>query len=144
MSTHNICFHGEIRKIFTWYPPISRPMFEHQCQQYLRICAPSEDSDQPVWIWSRRHLHSLIRIFTGCILDSQGCKVPPSRQQWLWSDCTVYADLYLWWAHMPEDTFLARRDYVLGELMLLPRHWRRRLSASASALAQCLSFQMCS
>ena len=26
MSTHNICFHGEIRKIFTGYPPLSRPM----------------------------------------------------------------------------------------------------------------------
>ena len=26
MNTHNICFHGEIRKIFTGYPPLSRPM----------------------------------------------------------------------------------------------------------------------
>ena len=26
MSTHNICFLGEIRKIFTGYPPLSRPM----------------------------------------------------------------------------------------------------------------------
>ena len=26
MSTHNICFCGEIRKIFTGYPPLSRPM----------------------------------------------------------------------------------------------------------------------
>ena len=26
MSTHNICFHGEIRKIFTGYPLLSRPM----------------------------------------------------------------------------------------------------------------------
>ena len=26
MSTHNICFHGEIRKIFTGYPPLSRSM----------------------------------------------------------------------------------------------------------------------
>ena len=26
MSTHNICFHGEIRKIFTGYPPLPRPM----------------------------------------------------------------------------------------------------------------------
>ena len=25
MSTHNICFHGEIRKISTGYPPLSRP-----------------------------------------------------------------------------------------------------------------------
>ena len=27
MSAHNICFRGEIRKIFTGYPPLSRPMF---------------------------------------------------------------------------------------------------------------------
>ena len=26
MSSHNICFRGEIRKIFTRYPPLSRPM----------------------------------------------------------------------------------------------------------------------
>ena len=26
MSTHNICFHGEIRKLFTGYPPLSKPM----------------------------------------------------------------------------------------------------------------------
>ena len=27
MSTHNICFCGEIRKIFTLYPLLSRPMY---------------------------------------------------------------------------------------------------------------------
>ena len=26
MSTHNICFSGEIRKIFTGYHPLTRPM----------------------------------------------------------------------------------------------------------------------
>ena len=26
MSTHNICFCGEIRKIFTGFSPLSRPM----------------------------------------------------------------------------------------------------------------------
>ena len=26
MSTHNICFQREIRKIFNGYPPLSRPM----------------------------------------------------------------------------------------------------------------------
>ena len=34
---------------------------------YLRACAPSEDSDQTA------HSRSLIRIFTGRILNSQGC-----------------------------------------------------------------------
>ena len=28
MSTHNICFRGEIRKIITWYALLSRPMKE--------------------------------------------------------------------------------------------------------------------
>ena len=32
---------------------------------YLRTCAPSEDSDQTA------RMRSLIRIFTGCILESQ-------------------------------------------------------------------------
>ena len=41
----------------------------------LRTSAFSEDSDQPA------HSRSLIRIFTGRILDSQGCKVSPCEQQ---------------------------------------------------------------
>ena len=32
---------------------------------YVRTCTPCKDSDETV------HSHSLIRIFTGCILDSQ-------------------------------------------------------------------------
>ena len=35
---------------------------------YHRICAPSEDSDQPA------HSRSLNRIFTGGIFDGLGCK----------------------------------------------------------------------
>ena len=43
-------------------------IFEQQGQKtYLRTCAPSEDSDQTA------HSRSLIRIFTGRNLDSQGC-----------------------------------------------------------------------
>ena len=41
MSTHNICFHAEIRKIFTGYPPISRPMEVPQqgtSNEYPQIC----------------------------------------------------------------------------------------------------------
>ena len=37
MSTHNICFHGEIRKIFTGYPPLSRPVF-HLLAHFHFIC----------------------------------------------------------------------------------------------------------
>ena len=37
MSTHNICFLREIRKLFSWYPFLSRPMCEYsveQCMEY--------------------------------------------------------------------------------------------------------------
>ena len=41
-----------------------------QClETYLRVCAPSEESDQPA------HLRSLISTFTARTLDSQGRKV---------------------------------------------------------------------
>ena len=64
---------------------------------YIRSCAPSEDSDQPA------HLHSLIRIFTGCILESQRFKVSSHRERR--SDCAnVQADLSISLAHMSEDT----------------------------------------
>ena len=36
---------------------------------YLRTCPLNEDSDQPV------HSRSPIRVFTGRILDNQGCSV---------------------------------------------------------------------
>ena len=42
MSTNNICFRGEIRKIFTGYPPLSRPMSigtDHTVQMHRIICA---------------------------------------------------------------------------------------------------------
>ena len=65
----------------------------------FRLCATSEDSDQPA------HSRSLIRRFTGCILDSK-CKVSSCGQRRLRSDCTdAQADLSLRWAHMSEDTF---------------------------------------
>ena len=46
MSTHNICFHGEIRKIFIGYPPLSRPMrvFIGGTCQTARICRLFESS----------------------------------------------------------------------------------------------------
>ena len=42
---------------------------QQQQKMYLHTCASSEDLDQPA------HLHSLIKVFTGHNLDSQGCKV---------------------------------------------------------------------
>ena len=50
-------------------------------KMYFRSCAHSEDSDQPA------HPRSLIRIFTGRILDSQGCISFSCGQRRLWSDC---------------------------------------------------------
>ena len=41
MSTHNICFDGEIRKILCGYPLL------YVAMTYLRTCAASEDSGQP-------------------------------------------------------------------------------------------------
>ena len=37
MSTHNICFCREIRKIFTCYPLLSRPMLA-DVQAYFSLC----------------------------------------------------------------------------------------------------------
>ena len=61
---------------------------------------PSEDSDQPA------HSRSLIRIFTGRILDSQVSKVSSCGQWRLRSDCTdAQADLSLRWAHVSGGPF---------------------------------------
>ena len=53
----------------------------HSTVNIIGTCASSEDSDQPA------HSHSLIRIFTGRTLASQGCKVSIYGQQRLCSDC---------------------------------------------------------
>ena len=50
MSTHKICFCGEIRKIYE----------QAHDRTYKMACAPSKDSDQP------GHSPSLIRVFAGC------------------------------------------------------------------------------
>ena len=69
-------------------------------KSYLRIYAPSEDSDQPA------HSRSLIRIFRGHFLDSQGCNVSLRGHRILWSDCTsAQAELRLRWTLRSEGTF---------------------------------------
>ena len=56
--------------------------FELQRQNpYRRTLASSEDSNQPA------RMRRLIRIFTGGILDNQGCKVSSCGQRRLRSDC---------------------------------------------------------
>ena len=69
-------------------------------KMYLRTCVPSEDSDQPA------HSRSLIRIFTGRIFDSQGCKVSSCEERRFWSDCVdSQADQSLRCVLMSEGTF---------------------------------------
>ena len=52
MSTHNICFHGEIRKILYGYPLLSVAMVPSD--KTYETCATSKDHPE--------HLHSLIRV----------------------------------------------------------------------------------
>ena len=62
---------------------------------YKIECAPSEDSDQPA------HPRSLIRVFTGHCVDSQGSKTSSGGQRRLWSDCAnAQTDPRFRWAHM--------------------------------------------
>ena len=68
-------------------------------ENVFRTCASCENSGQPA------QSHSLIRIFTGCILDSQGFKSLHADNEE--SDRRVYAlaNLILRWMHISEDTF---------------------------------------
>ena len=66
--------------------------FPEQSISYKIACAPSKDSDQPA------HQHSLIKVFAGQSIGSQGSK---AIQRALWSDCAdTQADLSLRWVHM--------------------------------------------
>ena len=85
---------------------ISMPSFKLQSQKsYLQTCVPNEDSDQPA------HFCSLIRIFTGCILDSQVCSL------YMWSIKTLktdaQADSSLLWDHVRKYVFSQCGPYVL-------------------------------
>ena len=65
-------------------------------QRRLRsVCRPSEDSDQTA------HSRSLIRVFAGHSVGSQGSKVSSGEQQRIWSDyANVRADLSLCLVHL--------------------------------------------
>ena len=79
---------------------IFKLLFESQQQKtYLWKCAPSEDSDLPA------HPRSLIRIFTGRVLDSQGYEVSSCGHRRLWSDgADAQADLSLRWEDISKGT----------------------------------------
>ena len=75
---------------------------------YIQTCAHSEDSDQPA------HSRSLIRIFTGRILDSQGCEDSSCGQRRLWSDrAEAQSDLSFRWVHKTRGTFFHVTDQLL-------------------------------
>ena len=51
MSTHNICFRAEIRKIFTRYPPLSRPM---------PVCIPGAAHTSLFWDYNPPNISRVI------------------------------------------------------------------------------------
>ena len=51
MSTHNICFHGEMRKIITWYPLLSRPMCWYKFTYWMTNSTdPDQLASSLIWI----------------------------------------------------------------------------------------------
>ena len=73
-------------------------MFQQHLSRYIRKhifrCVHSEDSDQPA------HSCSLIRIFTGHILDIQRCKISPSGEWRLIRLWRLQANLSHYCVHM--------------------------------------------
>ena len=80
----------------SWSACTSEKIFEPGDRiSYKIVCAPSDDSDQPV------HSRSLIRVFAGHSVGSQGSKVSSGGQRTEWSDCADgQADLCLRMSHM--------------------------------------------
>ena len=61
----------------------------------------------------------MIRIWTGRILDSRGCKVSSCGQRRLWSDCAnAQADLSLRWAHMSDGRCSHVEAYIWNLLYI--------------------------
>ena len=63
-------------------------------KKYFLTCAPSEDLDQTA------HLRSLIRVFTGRSVDSQGCNVVQTDSEESESTADPQSDMNNCWAHM--------------------------------------------
>ena len=78
-----------------------------------------------------RHSRSLIRIFTGRILDSQGCEGSSCEQRGLWSNCeSAQADLNFCWAYMsertsPDATAHMVKTAIYGGCLMLALRFRR-------------------
>ena len=80
-----------------------------------------EDSDQSVQALSL----SLIRIFTGRILNSQGCQVSSCGHGKFSLDAMVY--LSLRWAHMPEGMFSHTDTHLYIKVSLHVHTWKTLL-----------------
>ena len=97
----------------------SRTIAPQRKKTYLRTCTPSEDSDQPA------PSHSLIKIFTECILDSQfknATFLHTDKEDW--SDCAdAQAYLSLRWAHILEGTFSHVKSQYLGDQLCHSFDW---------------------
>ena len=93
--------------------------YEPQRQKtYFWTCRSGEDSDQPA------HLLNLIRSFTGCILDSQGCKISKCGHRrlirlrqcagWFYSSLGTHAKRYV--SHV---RFIQQYTHVLVGLLMV-------------------------
>ena len=105
----------------TWNTPtvILDFCFRYQLKSYYTRAAKS--GNQPSDMCAQRRFRAACafaqsdRIFTRCILDSQGCKVSSSWQRRLRSDCAkAQADLSLLCAHIKKVRFLTLRTIQFG------------------------------
>ena len=55
MSTCNICHHEEIRKIFTWYPVVSRTMCKQRAKVLTILYRCAGWSESKYFIYAQRH-----------------------------------------------------------------------------------------
>ena len=102
--------------------------------------APSEDSDQPA------HSRRLIRIFTGRICDSQGCKVSLPGRRRLRSECLdEQDDLCLRWMQMAEGTFYPDATHIykqnnhrVSTIIHLQTQQREKKSLLVTEIRTCL------
>ena len=92
MSTHNICFHGEIRKILYGYPLLSVAMKYMYTQK--------EDTNQPAI------MHSLIRVFVVHMKKVFILGYPKKHSEDSNQNVNAQADLNLHWVYMSEGTYL--------------------------------------
>ena len=117
MSTHNIYLRGEIRKIFTRYPPLSRPMI-----------SPGESMSHNIRECTFR-IVALLRFRLACtesslgtFLDSQGCKIffmwatRTDQTAWMCRLISVFA------RHVLKDQFPTLRVKCLSERLFIPRY----------------------